>query len=55
LRIAIEWHGEMPRAQNEVRVSVPATDTRSVTCATGELTSERIADGWRHFTVRLVH
>ncbi|KXV16869.1 alpha-glucosidase [Caballeronia megalochromosomata] len=55
LRIAIEWHGEMPRVQNHVRVSVPATDTRSVICATGELTGERIADGWRHLTVRLMH
>ncbi|SAK77064.1 alpha-glucosidase [Caballeronia pedi] len=55
LRIAIEWHGEMPRVQNEVRVSVPATDTRSVICVTGELTDERTADGWRHLTVRLVH
>ncbi|SPB16734.1 glycoside hydrolase [Caballeronia novacaledonica] len=53
LRIAIERDGQMPRVQNEVRVSVPAADARSVTCTTGELTGERIADGWRHLTLRL--
>ena len=53
LRIAIERHGAMPRVQNEVRVSVPASDTRVATCATGELAGERIADGWRHITLRL--
>jgi alpha-glucosidase len=53
LCIAIERHGAMPRVQNEVRVSVPASDTRVATCATGELAGERIADGWRHITLRL--
>lgn len=53
LRIAVERHGRMPCVQDEVRVSVPASDTRSVVCAAGELSADRIADGWRHLTLRL--
>ncbi|SAK58937.1 alpha-glucosidase [Caballeronia fortuita] len=53
LRIAVDYRGQMPRVQDRVRVSVPASDTRRVICATGESIGEYIADGWRHITLRL--
>jgi alpha-glucosidase len=53
LRVSIEQHGTMPRAQRDVRVSVPASDARAVTCVHGELIGEQNAGGWRHLTLRL--
>ncbi|SAK80185.1 alpha-glucosidase [Caballeronia hypogeia] len=54
LLIAIHRDEPIPHAQNDVRISVPASDTRRAVCATGELVAERIADGWRHLTLRML-
>ncbi|SAK66324.1 alpha-glucosidase [Caballeronia temeraria] len=53
LRITIERHGAMPRLQDDVCVSVPASDMRHAICTTGNLIDDLVIDGWRHITLRL--
>jgi alpha-glucosidase len=53
LRVAIEREGAMPHTQNEVRLFVPAHETRPVTCTRGTLLNDESADGWRCLTISL--
>ncbi|MFP3587085.1 glycoside hydrolase family 31 protein [Paraburkholderia sp. SIMBA_055] len=53
LRVAIEREGAMPHTQNEVRLFVPAHETRPVTCTRGMLLNDESADGWRCLTISL--
>jgi len=53
LRVSIAREGHMPRAQTEVQVLVPASETRAATCTSGALVADETAGGWRHLTVRL--
>jgi alpha-glucosidase len=53
LRIDVRREGVMPRRQDRVRVSIPASDGRAVSCIHGSLIDSQVADGWRHLTLQL--
>jgi alpha-glucosidase len=38
--------------QRDVRISIPASDKRSVSSASAELIDDQISEGWRHLTLR---
>ncbi|WP_250493040.1 hypothetical protein [Caballeronia sp. GAWG1-1] len=43
----------MPRSQNEVRISVPASDARRASCTNGTGIIERTEQGWLHLTFNI--
>ncbi|WP_277188225.1 glycoside hydrolase family 31 protein [Caballeronia sp. BR00000012568055] len=50
LRVSVEC----PLAgQRDVRISIPASDKRSIASTQGELIDDQISKGWRHLTLRL--
>jgi alpha-glucosidase len=55
LRISVEVEGQIPLLQLEIRVFVPAHETRATACASGAITGDHVADGWRCLTIALIH
>jgi alpha-glucosidase len=61
LRLSVACEGRMPRMPSCVQILIPASETRTVVCASGELNSElnheaineAIENGWRRLTLRL--
>ncbi|WP_050454793.1 hypothetical protein [Candidatus Burkholderia verschuerenii] len=48
LRVRVQQQGQMPSRQRDVRLSIPAAETRGIDCIDCALIDSSIADGWRH-------
>lgn len=55
LRISVVREGWTQQPQPEVRILVPATETRAAECVSGSVVDDRTTDGWRCLTIAIAH
>ncbi|MFM0500410.1 glycoside hydrolase family 31 protein [Paraburkholderia caffeinilytica] len=55
LRMSVVREGWMQQPQPEVRILVPAAETRAAECVSGSVVDDRTTDGWRCLTISIAH